>query len=88
MLELYGKTYAKNDDQMVDSLFSPANGRTCNGYYKKAADGLRLYDMQGKARAFIRKDGLGPVTISETDKGLRYSFGLCSLDAEWLGCDQ
>jgi len=88
MLELYGKAYARNDKEAVDTLFGPINGKTANGYYKKAADGLRLYDMQGKARAFIRNDGLGPVSVTETDKGLRYSFGLCSLDAEWLGVEQ
>ena len=87
MIEFYGKAYAKNNAQAVDTLFYPVNGRTANGYYKKTSDGVHLYDLQGKPRAFVREDGVGPVTIHKTERGIRYMFGLCSLDADWLGVE-
>ena len=85
MIELYGRTYASNNKQVLDTLFDPINGRTANGYYKETDSGVMLYDLQGKARAFMRNDGFGPVTVSETKQGTRYMFGLCSVDADWLG---
>lgn len=85
MIELYGKTYAKNDSELVESLFTP--GGTCNGLYKKTARGIFLYSMQGELRAFVRRDGLGPVTATKTERSgrVRYMFATSTADDSWLG---
>lgn len=83
MLELYGKQYARNDREFTDSLFNP-NG-TANGFYKVTAAGIYFSDMQGNERAFIRRDGLGPVTVTRAN-GLRfYMFSACETERQWLG---
>lgn len=84
MITLYGRTYAKTDAQAVASLFQP--GGTVNGFYRKAPAGVYLLDLQGVERAFIRKDGLGPVSTWRDDTGRRrYAHSTHSLDDRWLG---
>ena len=85
MITLYGKNYAKTDREFTESLFTA--GGTCNGYYKATSRGIYLYDHQRKPLAFIRRDGLGPVSFTKLGNGkYRYSFDLCSVDAEHIGC--
>lgn len=83
MIELYGKRYAKNSREFTDSLFNPAG--TANGFYMVTSAGIYLSDMQGKERAFIRRDGYGPVTVANHEGNRRYMFAASSLDESWLG---
>jgi hypothetical protein len=84
MITLYGRTYAKTDAEAVGSLFNA--GGTVNGMYRKERAGVYLLDLQGKERAFIRKDGLGPVSVGRTDDGKRfYMHSTASTDDRWLG---
>jgi len=84
MLRLYGKKYAATESQAIDSLFE--RDGTVNGLYRLASGGIVLSDLQGRDVAFIRRDGLGPVTVSRDPRGrLRFMHGLDSLSAAWLG---
>ena len=84
MITLYGKKYARNDNEFVGTLFE--RDGTANGFYKVTKAGIYFSDMQGNERAFIRRDGLGPVTVTKTDKGARfYMFAASSIDEKWLG---
>lgn len=83
MLSLYGKTYAKNERQAVASLFDAAG--TVNGFYKVTRAGVYLSDLQGKERAFIRKDGLGPVAVFMFEGRRHYMHSHATADEAWLG---
>lgn len=84
MITLYGKKYAANDAEFTSTLFD--TGGTANGYYKVRKNGIYLFDMQGNERAFIRKDGLGPVSVTRNHNGKRfYGFSTSTLDERWLG---
>lgn len=84
MIELYGKKYAKNEREFTSTLFEP--GGTANGFYRKARNGIFLSDMQGQERAFIRKDGLGPVSVTRNHNGRPvYMFCTSTTDKDWLG---
>lgn len=83
MFTLYGKKYAKNDREAVASLFQ-ADG-TVNGFYKRTSGGLVLLDLQKTARAFVRADGFGPVSVGQHKGKIRYAYALSSPDAAWLG---
>lgn len=83
MIILYGKTYAANDKEAVASLFNA--GGTVNGFYRKAKAGLYLSDLQGNERAFIRKDGLGPVSVFKHEGRRRYMHSTSNRDEAWLG---
>jgi len=84
MITLYGKRYAKNDSDFIESLFTGDGKGTANGYYKKTAKGVFLIDMQGNQRAFIRRDGLGPVTVTKSNGKDFYMFACTSKDQKWL----
>ena len=83
MITLYGKKYAKNETQFTETLFQ--RDGTANGFYKVTKSGIYLSDIQGNERAFVRHDGLGPVTVSRHDGKRRYSFAASTLDEKWLG---
>jgi len=84
MIELYGKKYARNNKEAVESLFNP--GGTVNGTYKRCKHGVILMDLQGKERVYIRADGVGPVSVHRTESGRRrYLFACTSSDEAWLG---
>ena len=85
MIELYGKKYAKNEREFTSTLFEPCG--TANGFYRKARNGVFLSDMQGQERAFIRKDGLGPVSVTRRKEDNRrvYMFCASTTDKRWLG---
>ena len=84
MLTFHGKKYAKKSRDVVDSLFE-RDGATVNGTYRQTSTGIVLCDLQGDERAFVRRDGLGPVTVHRFEGRLRYMFGLSSRDSGWLG---
>jgi hypothetical protein len=82
IVNLYGQNYAPNSSVVVESLFK--KGGTCHGTYKKTKKGVFLYDLQGKERVYIRKDGVGPVSTTHV-KGKRYfMFATTSTDEKWL----
>jgi hypothetical protein len=83
MIALYGRTYAASEKEAVASLFNA--GGTVNGFYRKAAAGVYLLDLQGNERAFIRKDGLGPVSVGKHEGKRFYMHSTSSLDDRWLG---
>jgi hypothetical protein len=83
MLILYGKKYAKSGKEFADTLFQ-SNG-TANGFYRVLKAGIYFSDMQGNERAFIRRDGLGPVTVHRHEGKRRYMFSTSTRDEQWLG---
>ena len=82
MINFCNKKYASNDSEAIDSLFTPS---TVNGFYQIEASGVVLFDLQGKERAFIRRDGLGPVSLHAHNKKRIYSFAASTIEKEWLG---
>ena len=84
MITLYGKDYAANE---VDLDVAIAEGREAiNGTYVKTPAGIYLADMTGRQRAFIRHDGLGPVSIAKLSDGkTHYMHATSTHDEEWLG---
>ena len=86
MIVFNGKKYAKNDNEMVESLFHA--GGTCVGFYKTRKDGVLLSDLQKIPRVFLvnRPNEKFAVSAHKTDDGkIRFMFGICSLDEEWVG---
>lgn len=79
---LYGRKYARTNAAFIDSLFHKSG--TCNGLFSIECGGIIFKDMNGEDVAYIRKDGLGPVTVS-TDRPRRYMFGLGSRAETFLG---
>ena len=86
MIKLYGRTYAASNSEAVASLFNA--GGTVNGFYRNTKAGIYLSDLQGKERAFIRKDGLGPVSVHMVEGRRRYMFSTASTDEAWLGVSE
>lgn len=83
MITFLGKQYAKNDREMIGTLFT--GDRTANGFYRRIKKGIYLQDLQKVDRVFIRSDGLF-VTCHKTANGrMRYMFATCSADSKWLG---
>lgn len=79
MITLYGKQYAKDLKESVKL-------EGCNGVYKVRKNGVYFYTMQDELRAFIRSDGLGPVTATRTGKGgIRYMHSTCTSEEKWMG---
>ena len=83
MLTLYGKKYAKNKAEFCETLFQ--RDGTANGFYKVTCSGIIFSDMQGRERVFIRKDGLGPVSVTNDNGKRRYMFSTATSDESWLG---
>jgi len=82
MIMLYGKSYAANDDELAHEAF----GAKFNGTYRHTPQGIYLSDRDGCERAFIRHDGLGPVTVTTLSCGDRYYMhAITTIDGDWLG---
>lgn len=80
MIELYGKIYAPANATYLDHC------PTINGTYRKRSYGLILTDRDGNERAFIRRDGFGPVSMTRLADGSRhYMMATSSIDETWLG---
>lgn len=84
-IEIYGQHYAANDSGVIGSLFKPVNRKTANGTFQIKPEGIYLKSLNGKHTAFIRKDGLGPVSVSSHKGRKVYAYALSSLDERWLG---
>lgn len=56
MIELNGKRFARDDSEMVESLFHP--GGTCAGFYKRRADGVALLNLQRELVAVVNLHGV------------------------------
>lgn len=82
-ITLYGRTYCKDLAATVETLFT--GPRTANGTFKIERAGIVFSDMQGQARAFIRHDGLGPVSIGHHDGKRFYMHSTSTRDETWLG---
>jgi len=82
-ITLYGQTYCKNLAATVETLFT--GPKTANGTFKIERAGIVFSDMQGNARAFIRQDGLGPVSIGHHDGKRFYMHSTSTQDETWLG---
>ena len=88
MIQFNDKTYARNDAEFVASLFQAGN--TCNGYYKRTANGIRLYTMQKQLAAFIvinRYNERFVVTASMFNGRPRYMYSTCTHTEQWLGIE-
>jgi hypothetical protein len=86
MLVFNGKKYAKNNNELVSSLFHPCG--TCNGLYKTSSNGTHLYRPTGELFAYIvhnDKQGYFVVTAHMDNGKKRYMFALCSVDEKYLG---
>lgn len=91
MLMFNGLKFAKNDKEMVNSLFFAGN--TCHGFYKKRKNGYLLADLQRKERAFIAaNDKQGFFTVScerlaSANNRIVYSHAMCSIEEKWLNME-
>ena len=87
MIKLFGKTYAKNNSEFVNSLFSQ---QTCNGYYKHGKKGIHLYNIQKEVIAFIKTPTAGEsafiVSCYVFNGKKRYLFGLDTITEKYLNC--
>ena len=84
MITLYGKKYAANDREATGTLFD-GDGQTANGTYKVTPRGIFLTSLNARHRAFIRRDGFGPVTVSKHNGRDWFMFGMASIDEEAFG---
>lgn len=82
-ITLYGRTYCKNLAAALETLFT--GPRTANGTFKIETSGIVFSDLRGIPRAFIRHDGLGPVSIGHHDGKRFYMHSTSTPDETWLG---
>jgi len=69
VIELYNRTWADLDGTIT------ADGVDIVGYYQKDASGIFFYTPSLELTAFIRRDGVGPVTCHRLSDGrVRYMF--------------
>jgi hypothetical protein len=89
MLIFNGRSYAKNNREFTESLFKPINGRTCNGYYRKVKDGIKLFKPDWTLEAFIvdRQHEKFTVSACVLNGKPRYMFSTCTATEKWLGLD-
>lgn len=89
-----GKKYAKNERELIDSLFT--RGGTCNGYYKVLKRGVQLFRIvegRKELEAFIAKRETGSFVVTaymdkySTKPKARYMFSTCDTTAFWLGLE-
>lgn len=64
--------------------------RYTSGFYKKTTRGVQLLDGKGDIFAFITNNDSGFIVSARRheDNKIRYSFGLCSLEARRFGYDE
>lgn len=82
MLMFSGKKFAKNDKEMVDSLFTP--GGTCIGFYKVIKSGFKLFNLQHELIAFVSPSKSLVVTAHMHNGKARYMFSTCSDTEKYL----
>ena len=80
--------FSENNKALVQSLFTPINGRTSSGTWKKLKGGVLFQDQKGEKRAFLVMNKWKEtffVSCYETDGKTYFMNGLCSKDEEFLG---
>lgn len=80
MITINNKKYAANKAQFIDY--------SCVGYYKKLKNGVRLYDHNKEAFAFIFDNGRsdrGVVSCRKHGNGYRYQYCTMTIDEKILG---
>jgi len=89
MLHYANRTYAKNSNEMMESLFTGPT--TPNGFYKKRENGWLLLDMQERPIAFVvanPKQGYFAVTAWRAENGrVRYMSALDSITHARIGLE-
>ena len=88
MLTFANKHYAKNDKEMIESLFTPRG--TCSGFYKKRKNGWLLMNLQKEPIAFVVSNAIQGhfvVTASIQLGNLRFMHSTCSITEKLLGID-
>ena len=90
MIIFNGLNYAKNDKELVASLFN--KGGTCNGFYKVVKGGIKLYRViegDKQLEAFIKREPYNSFVVTATQaKGkTRYMFSTTKQTERWLGLD-
>lgn len=76
MLTFNGLTFARNNAEMVDSLFNA--GGTCAGFYKRITGGFQLFNLQHELFAFVDPARRLVVTAYTHAGRARYMFAPCS----------
>jgi hypothetical protein len=93
VLSLAGKKYAKNNEEMAESLFQ--QGGTCAGYYRvksgPVASGVLLLDLQKNPFAFAVRRGLDSWFVTAGRDAAtgrtRYMYGTDEAVERKLGID-
>jgi hypothetical protein len=84
MLLFNGKMFAKNNKEMVDSLF--VSGGTCIGFYKATKTGFKLFNLQHELFAFVSPSkGIVVTANTQSDGKARYMFSTCRYTEQYLG---
>ncbi|MCA3186962.1 MAG: hypothetical protein INH13_25755 [Cupriavidus sp.] len=83
MMQAFALKFAKNDREFTESLFNPSG--TASGFYKVTRAGIVLMDQHREERAFIRRDGLGPVSLGKANGRRVYMLALSTIEGKWLG---
>lgn len=76
MLTFNGLTFARDNGEMVESLFH--TGKTHSGFYKRIKGGFQLFNLQRELFAFVDPARALVVTAYMTECGARYMFSTCS----------
>lgn len=71
MITINGKKYAKNDKELIETLFEGRS--TAVGYYKRNKKSLAIYDHQHQHIATINREGV-LCCASKLDGKTWYSF--------------
>jgi hypothetical protein len=82
MIEFNGRKYAKNESELIDSLFS--TGGTLDGTYKKYHNRIELTHGSGDTIAVVRekgiyKDATSSMVVSKANDG-RFMYSTSSVD--------
>ncbi len=88
MLTFNGKKYARNESELVDTLFK--SGGTANGLYKTTKNKTLLYKPNGELFACIshnQKQGYFAVSASIQRDKPYFMYALCQPDEKYLGLD-
>jgi hypothetical protein len=85
MITFNGLKFAKNNSELVDSLFT--SGGTCAGLYKRTMNGTKLYRPNGELFAYIvhnPKQGYFVVSAGMREDRPFYMYSTCSIDEKYL----
>lgn len=80
--------FSENKKSLVQSLFSPINGRTASGTWQKLKGGILFRDPKGEKRAFLVINKWGEkffVSCYEQNAKTFYMNALSTKDEEFLG---